>query len=191
MKKYYVTEMHNTGEEFEIIALENKQEAIKRARSEWKALTESDRRKVTIEIRDYVEDIEDEDCNCYDYNTIAWQIWTANRETGDLIEQCETVLQAERLIDEYEENDKIDETFVPDFYDIVNENHEHIEENGLKSFREAAGLTQAELSERSDVSVRMIQHYEQGVKDVNKAAADTVRKLAEALHVEIKDLLHD
>jgi len=59
----------------------------------------------------------------------------------------------------------------------------------LKRIRETRGLSQAKLAEASGVSVRMIQHYEQGVKDINSAAALTVSKLAQALSVTVEDLL--
>lgn len=59
----------------------------------------------------------------------------------------------------------------------------------LKKVREATGLSQAKLAERSGVNVRMIQHYEQGRKDLNVAAAITVYRLAQALECKVEDLL--
>ena len=61
----------------------------------------------------------------------------------------------------------------------------------LKSYREQRGLSQSGLATRSGISVRMIQHYEQGDKDINKAAVLTVKKLADALNVKIEDLIAD
>lgn len=61
----------------------------------------------------------------------------------------------------------------------------------LKKRRKECGLRQADLSELSGVSVRTIQHYEQGTKDLNKAAAISVKKLADALGCRIDDLLTD
>lgn len=61
----------------------------------------------------------------------------------------------------------------------------------LKELREAAGMTQRELSEKSGVNVRMIQHYEQGAKNINKANAVTILFLAKALECDPKDLLED
>ena len=61
--------------------------------------------------------------------------------------------------------------------------------NNLKLIRIKAGLTQAELSRKSGVNFRMIQHYEQGDKDLKKAAAETVVKLARALNCNITDLI--
>ena len=59
----------------------------------------------------------------------------------------------------------------------------------LKEKREAAGISQSGLAQSSGVSVRMIQHYEQGVKDINKAAAITVKRLADALGVKMEDII--
>ena len=59
----------------------------------------------------------------------------------------------------------------------------------LKQLREQAGLSQTQLGDKASVSYRMIQHYEQGIKDINKAQALTVYKLAKALQVQIEDIL--
>ena len=59
----------------------------------------------------------------------------------------------------------------------------------LQEFRKDAGLSQSKLAACAEVNVRMIQHYEQGVKDINKAEAMTVYKLARALHCTVEDLL--
>lgn len=59
----------------------------------------------------------------------------------------------------------------------------------LKRIREATGLSQAKLAEVSGVNKRMIQYYEQGVKDINAAAALTLYRLAQALGCTVEDLL--
>lgn len=59
----------------------------------------------------------------------------------------------------------------------------------LRVYREEADLTQSELAEASGVSLRMIQHYEQGVKDINKAQVATVKALADALNCKIENLM--
>ena len=55
----------------------------------------------------------------------------------------------------------------------------------LQRIRKERGLTQKALAEQSGVSIRMVQFYEQGLKDINKASAITVYKLACALTVEM------
>lgn len=59
----------------------------------------------------------------------------------------------------------------------------------LQDARKTAGLSQSKLAETSGVNVRMIQHYEQGVKDINQAAGITLYQLAKSLNVNIEDLL--
>lgn len=61
----------------------------------------------------------------------------------------------------------------------------------LKEVRLLKKMTQKELSEKSGVSLRMIQHYEQGAKDIKKAAAETVGKLAEALGCSTDDVIYE
>ena len=57
---------------------------------------------------------------------------------------------------------------------------------GLKRLREQAGLSQRELAEASGVPVRTIQQYEQGQKEIRRAAWETVSRLAAALHCRPK-----
>ena len=59
----------------------------------------------------------------------------------------------------------------------------------LKEYRVKTGMSQSKLAEVSGVSVRMIQYYEQGVKDINKASGETLYKLSRALGCKMEDLL--
>ena len=59
----------------------------------------------------------------------------------------------------------------------------------LEFQRQTKRYTQKRLSELSGVNVRMIQHYEQGVKDINKASGITLYKLAQVLNCKVEDLL--
>lgn len=59
----------------------------------------------------------------------------------------------------------------------------------LKRIRKNSRISQRQLAEKSKINVRMIQHYEQGTKDINKASAITVHKLAKALDATVEDLL--
>lgn len=61
----------------------------------------------------------------------------------------------------------------------------------IQEIRKARGLSQRQLAEASGVNVRVLQHYEQGFKDINKAAAGTVKALADALGVRMEDLLEE
>ena len=59
----------------------------------------------------------------------------------------------------------------------------------LKAIRLDAGLSQSELAEISDISVRTIQQYEQNQKNINAAKAETVVKLAKALNCTVEALM--
>lgn len=59
----------------------------------------------------------------------------------------------------------------------------------LKEMREASGMTQKGLAEKSGVSLRMVQYYEQGYKDINRAAAETVAAIAGAVGCQPTDIL--
>ena len=62
-------------------------------------------------------------------------------------------------------------------------------QSNLKIMREAAGYTQVKLANESSVSLRSIQMYEQRNKDINKAQAITLAKIARVLGVNVEDLL--
>lgn len=59
----------------------------------------------------------------------------------------------------------------------------------LKIIRMKNNLSQHDLSERSGISVRTIQQYEQRQKDINKAAFSTIITLATALSCRPEDLV--
>ena len=59
----------------------------------------------------------------------------------------------------------------------------------LAQKRQENGLSQSQLAEKSGVNRSIIQFYEQGVRDINKAQAQTVKKLAQALGCAMEDLI--
>lgn len=59
----------------------------------------------------------------------------------------------------------------------------------LKVQRTVCNITQKELAERSGVTLRSIQHYEQRTKDINKASGATLSALAQTLGCRMEDLL--
>lgn len=59
----------------------------------------------------------------------------------------------------------------------------------LKRIRTATGLSQSQLAEAAEMSLRTLQHYEQGTRDINKAQGLTLLTLARALNVSIEDIL--
>jgi DNA-binding XRE family transcriptional regulator len=74
------------------------------------------------------------------------------------------------------------------FVELANELTSSRETNLAKQ-RKIAGLSQAKLASLSNVSLRSIQLYEQKNKDINKAQAETLYKLANLFGCNIEDLL--
>ena len=82
------------------------------------------------------------------------------------------------------------EADITKFADIVDlRMKEFFSDTNLKRIRTIYGVTQAELAERSGVSLRSIQMYEQRNKNINKASADTIYSLAKVLGCTMEDLL--
>jgi len=62
-------------------------------------------------------------------------------------------------------------------------------ETRLKAYRRLAGISQKELSALSGVPLRMLQEYEQGRKNIGRAQAEYVIRIASVLGCEAGDLL--
>jgi len=60
--------------------------------------------------------------------------------------------------------------------------------NNIQKLRLEKGLSQSQLAELSGISVRTLQSYEQGDRDICKAAVETAFKIAKALDVSIEQL---
>lgn len=61
----------------------------------------------------------------------------------------------------------------------------------LKFYREEKGLSQSQLAKASGVSVRLIQAYECGSRDINGAKVVTVLKLADALGCDVRQIINE
>lgn len=82
------------------------------------------------------------------------------------------------------------EADISKFVDVINERMiEHFRETNLKRIRTAYVITQSELAKKAGVSLRSIQMYEQRNKDINKANAETIYRIAKALGCTMEDLI--
>ena len=100
------------------------------------------------------------------------------------IEQAVPITEVRLLYTPYHEMD------VRQFADKMNELYRAAKpETNLKALRSLAGLSQSELAEQADVPVRTIQQYEQRQKDINKAQAETLLRLARTLNCNVEDLM--
>ncbi len=59
----------------------------------------------------------------------------------------------------------------------------------LQEIRKSRGLSQSQLAKKSGVGIKIIQSYEQNLRDINKAEALTLYKFSTALECKIEDLL--
>ena len=114
---------------------------------------------------------------------IAYYQWYSGMKYSDIFK----VLSFEDLQKMYY---TLHEADITKFVDIVDSKiKEYFSETNLKRIRTAYGFTQAELAERSGVSLRSIQMYEQRNKNINKASADSMYSLAKALGCTMEDLI--
>ena len=114
---------------------------------------------------------------------IAYYQWYSGRKYSDIFK----VLSFEDLQKMYY---TLHEADITKFVEIVDSKiKEYFSETNLKRIRTAYGFTQAELAERSGVSLRSIQMYEQRNKNINKASADSMYRLAKALGCTMEDLI--
>lgn len=73
--------------------------------------------------------------------------------------------------------------------DAIITKNKSMRKSRLSEIRNARGFTQQKLSEASDVSLRMIQLYEQRQNEIGKAQVNAVIRLANALGCDVEDLI--
>ena len=61
----------------------------------------------------------------------------------------------------------------------------------LQEVRKQRNLSQRECAEHSGINVRILQFYEQGVRDINAAKLSTLLQLCNALGCRLEDILTD
>lgn len=118
---------------------------------------------------------------------IGWAVagyqWYSDRKYSDIFK----VISFEDLQRMYY---TLHEADLTKFVDIMDSRMKaYFSETNLKRIRTIYGFTQAELAERSGVGLRSIQMYEQRNKNINKASAETIYRLAKALGCEMEDLI--
>lgn len=114
---------------------------------------------------------------------IAYYQWDTSLRFSE-IEQSVPITKVRLLYTPYHEMD------VRQFTDRMNELYCAAKpETNLKALRTLAGLSQSELAAQADVPVRTIQQYEQRQKDINKAQAVTLLRLARTLNCKVEDLM--
>ncbi len=85
------------------------------------------------------------------------------------------------------------EADIEKFVDVMDAKIKHHIKNSptnLAILRKGKNLSQAELAEKSGVSLRMIQLYEQKQNDINKAQISTVSNLSKALKCTMEEIIN-
>lgn len=114
---------------------------------------------------------------------IAYYQWDTGLRFSE-IEQAVPITEVRLLYIPYHEMD------VRQFADKMNRLYCTAKpETNLKILRTLAGLSQSELAVQADVPVRTIQQYEQRQKDINKAQAVTLLRIARTLNCKVEDLM--
>ena len=114
---------------------------------------------------------------------LAYYQWESNRTFREILRAL-PASTIEQMYGVYHEAPE--ERFAATADEIL---REKIPETRLKRVRSAYGCSQSRLSEMSGVGLRSIQMYEQRRKDINKAEAKSVLRLARALGCEIEDIM--
>ena len=114
---------------------------------------------------------------------LAWYQWYS----GQSFRRISEFLTPDQVRDMYSPYHEMDPLQFADAADGIRHRKEMM--TRLRMYRERRGFSQSELARESGVSVRMIQHYEQRQKDLNKAQTKTIWMLARALHCSMEDLM--
>lgn len=100
------------------------------------------------------------------------KIYTANRETGSFIEEAESIDMAKAMIRFYEDEDKKNDVFEPNFYDVVNENHE--------------SLIQERIMKKDNIIIRVSELEKEKIKAAAKSQQMSVSEfMLAAVRAEI------
>ena len=140
----------------------------------------------------YKEDIIIEAVQPFDKTPEYWAGWAlASYQwySGYRFEDIFERVRMSEIVDMYPLFHEMD---ITRFYEAMDEKMmQPLPDSKLKKVREAAGLSQRELAEKSGVSLRSIQMYEQKNNDIDKAQAHSLYKLAVALGCSMEDLMEN
>jgi len=114
---------------------------------------------------------------------LAYYQWETAQSFAEIV-QYVPITDIQAMYDPYHEMD------IRQFCDAMNERLRKAKpETNLKLLRQQNGLSQKELAELSGVPLRTIQQYEQRQKSINKAQAEYLDMLSNALNCSIEQLI--
>lgn len=133
---------------------------------------------------------EPEGQTAYDCSPEYWCGWILayyQWATGQSFQNIRQQLSMEEVLKLYPTLHEAPET---KFVDVMNKGIKSKEApTRLQAIRKSAGYSQKALAERSGVTLRMIQQYEQRAKDINKASGTHLLALAKTLGCRVEDLM--
>ncbi len=145
-------------------------------------------RLVIYEIKD--EDISKNDVMYLDKSPEYWLGWALSFYAWKKNYKFAYILKAVSAGDMIGMYDTMHEADITNFVAAMDERlARYYTDTALTRRRNELGFSQAELARRSGVNVRVIQSYEQKLRDINKAQIAIVSSLAHALDCSIEDLL--
>lgn len=115
----------------------------------------------------------------------GWALIQYQNYSGFSFKQIHRLIKYKELFNMYQKYHQMDITKLYDYLDELSGK----KKSQLKKQRELVGMSQSELAGRSGTSLRTLQAYEQGVKDIRKAQVKTVKKLAESIGCEVNDII--
>lgn len=126
----------------------------------------------------------------YDYSPEYWCGWILayyQWYTGRSFKNVRKYVSMQRIAELYPAlHEAAEEKFVDTVNNIIRKNNAPTR---LQSQRKNSNYSQRELAEKSGVSLRSIQQYEQRVKNINKASVSNLISLAKTLGCQIEDLI--
>ncbi len=145
-------------------------------------------RMIVDEIKE--EEILEEDRMFLDRSPEYWLGWVLSFYTWKKNYKFGYVLAAVPAGDMIGMYDTMHEADITKFVAAMDERmSDHYTNTELARIRSRLGISQAELAKRSGVNVRIIQSYEQRLRDINKAQSEVILKLSHVLECSIEDLL--
>ena len=126
----------------------------------------------------------------YDYSPEYWAGWALayyQWHTGRSFKEIKRYISMKELDKLYSTLHEASDGKLIDTLNIIIEQRTSL--THLQSQRRAMGYSQKLLAAKSGVSLRMIQQYEQRVKDINKASAANLSALSQTLSCRMEDLM--
>ena len=116
---------------------------------------------------------------------LAYYQWLTGKRFEDIVKGG---LPLSTVFSMYILHEADESKFVESANEILNRNKQK-QPSRLQQIRKARGFTQQQLADASGVTLRMVQLYEQGQNDIQKAQVQVVLSLAKALGCDVEDLL--